>query len=207
MEDKIQKKICSATKGCGLEKDITEFHDKKRRNGKHGLQHICKDCWSILMKRYREKNLEASSNRGKEHYKNNREAKLEYSRNYYKNNIEKYKKRNKNWGSKNPEKAMLHRSRKRAKNKNLEHNITLEDIVIPEVCPLLGIPLETNKTKGYADNSPSLDRIDSSKGYIKGNVMVVSFRANMLKSNGTIEELELLLHNLKKITNKLSEGD
>lgn len=46
--------------------------------------------------------------------------------------------------------------------------------------------------------SPSLDRIDSSKGYVKGNVRVISARANMLKNNATVEELTLVLKDLKR---------
>jgi hypothetical protein len=48
------------------------------------------------------------------------------------------------------------------------------------------------------DNSYSLDRIDSNKGYVKGNVWVISRRANVIKNNATLEELELLTNNLKK---------
>ena len=73
--------------------------------------------------------------------------------------------------------------------KQLEFNIELIDIIIPEMCPILGIKLnKSNNTT--SPNSPSLDRIDSSKGYIKGNVIVISHRANTIKSNGTAEEHE-----------------
>ena len=44
---------------------------------------------------------------------------------------------------------------------------------------------------------PSLDRIDGAKGYVKGNVRVISHRANMLKNDATIEELELVLKDLR----------
>lgn len=47
------------------------------------------------------------------------------------------------------------------------------------------------------DFSYSLDRIDSSKGYIKGNVWVIPFKANRIKSDATLEELELIAKNLK----------
>jgi hypothetical protein len=87
---------------------------------------------------------------------------------------------------------MLKDARKRAKRFNLEYNIDITDIVIPENCPILNIPL-VHGTKYQTDSSPSLDRIDSSKGYIKGNVRVISVRANRLKQDSTIEELKRII--------------
>lgn len=86
----------------------------------------------------------------------------------------------------------------RAKKKNLEFTITIEDIQIPEFCPLLGLKL-SYEDFGIRYNSPSLDRKDSSKGYSKENIWVVSSRANILKNDATIEELQILLENWKKL--------
>jgi len=95
-------------------------------------------------------------------------------------------------------KHMLFTIKNRALRKGIEFDITYEDLTIPDVCPLLGIKIVWDvPTKGPVHNSPSVDRIDSSKGYIKGNVHVISYRANTLKSNATPEELELLATNLK----------
>ena len=82
---------------------------------------------------------------------------------------------------------LLIRARNRATAKGREFSITLSDLYIPEVCPLLGIPL--SMTHPSLDHRPSLDRIDSNKGYIPGNVWVVSSRANRLKSDATADEL------------------
>lgn len=102
-----------------------------------------------------------------------------------------------------PEANMLDRSKSRAKRKGFEHNITIDDISIPEVCPLLGIPLFMGKN-GVCPNSPTLDRIDSTKGYIKGNVWVISYKANTIKSNATLEELETIASNFRaKIEGRL----
>lgn len=85
---------------------------------------------------------------------------------------------------------MLSRAKNRAREKSLEFDLSTEDIVIPAACPILGLPLEHKKgSPGGAHNSPALDRIDNSKGYVKGNVVVVSHLANMMKSSATPEQL------------------
>jgi hypothetical protein len=48
------------------------------------------------------------------------------------------------------------------------------------VCPILGIPIIKQKGR-FKANSPSLDRVNNKKGYVKGNVQVISWQANMLK--------------------------
>ena len=80
----------------------------------------------------------------------------------------------------------------RAKKKGREFNLVLSDIVVPKRRPVLGVLLQYN-----SDYSPSLDRVDSSKGYIKGNVRVISKRANVLKNNATVEELKAVLKDLE----------
>lgn len=86
---------------------------------------------------------------------------------------------------------MLSSSRCRARLSGLKHSIHYSDIVVPEVCPLLGTPLAYSASK-VSPNSPSLDRIDSRLGYIPGNVWVISHRANSIKSNSSLEEFELI---------------
>lgn len=97
---------------------------------------------------------------------------------------------------------MLWNSKKRAKEKGLEFNISVEDILIPDKCPLLGIPMYVQGKK-QTQNSPSLDRIDSTKGYVKGNVMVISMMANTMKHVATFEQFETMYLNWKKL-NELS---
>ena len=82
--------------------------------------------------------------------------------------------------------------KKRAKQKGKwEFTLSIEDIPeIPEYCPVLGIKIEASKVSGPLDSSPSLDRIDATKGYIPGNVQIISNRANRIKADATAEELE-----------------
>lgn len=96
-----------------------------------------------------------------------------------------------------PRVRMFLNARERSKKKNLDFTITKEDIVIPERCPLLGIKLDTEVKDRI--HSPSLDRIDASKGYIKGNVWVISNRANTLKNDATLQELKTLVENLEAL--------
>ena len=85
---------------------------------------------------------------------------------------------------------MFRRAKVRASEKGLEFNLEKSDIIIPEFCPILGIKLEHHKGRsGGESNSPALDRIDNSKGYIKGNVVVISHLANMMKSSSNKEQL------------------
>jgi hypothetical protein len=77
----------------------------------------------------------------------------------------------------------------RAKRVGTPFELDVSDIHIPETCPILGIPLfRTPGTR--TDNSPSLDRIDNNLGYVKGNVWVISTKANIMKSNASPDELK-----------------
>ena len=89
----------------------------------------------------------------------------------------------------NPIQQMLSTTKSSAKKRGLIFELTLEDIVIPDVCPYLGIKLEVTPGTGLQPNTPSIDRIDISKGYTKDNIMIISHKANRLKGELTIEEL------------------
>ncbi len=107
----------------------------------------------------------------------------------------------------NPAYYLWRTARYRAKKQHIPFEITPEDIIIPEKCPILNIPLKfkVGTDKGGANlNSPSVDKIIPELGYIKGNVRVISFRANVLKNNATIKELELVLKDLRRIKSNVS---
>ncbi len=94
--------------------------------------------------------------------------------------------------------AMLREARRRAKERGVEFNIKPEEIYWPadNKCPIKGVSLERNKGFVMA-NSPSLDRVLSDKGYVPGNVRVLSWRMNNLKGDLTVEEAENLLLYMK----------
>ena len=96
---------------------------------------------------------------------------------------------------------LLAGAKRRAKVRNLAFDITLDDFDIPTVCPVLGLTLAISTNgKSHCDTSPSLDQIIPGMGYIKGNVRVISWRANQLKSNATVHEALLIYQDLLRIT-------
>lgn len=94
-----------------------------------------------------------------------------------------------------PLKAFMASIRNRAKVRGLPCTITEDDLVFPERCPILGIPLSFGLGMGaghglaFRDSRYSADRIDNSKGYVPGNVVIVSYRANRIKSDASAQEL------------------
>ena len=88
--------------------------------------------------------------------------------------------------------------RGRSRRKGFAFDLTEEDIPVPAYCPVLGIKIEVGEGS-MRDHSPSVDRIDPSKGYVKGNVQVISWRANNLKSNGTVAEFKRLITWLESV--------
>ena len=132
-------------------------------------------------------------------YAKNRERRKASNAKYYAENREQGKARNAKWRAKNLEQVMFNAAKARARKAGVEFTITLDDIVIPDRCPWLGIPLAHGTGRGPKDNSPTLDRIIPELGYVKGNVIVISNRANRIKNNGTPEELALVLAGLRSV--------
>jgi hypothetical protein len=147
-----------------------------------------------IQARYREKNRERINEKRRLWYDS------EYHHQWYLKNKDKVltqtRASKKKLRDTNPLKHLVIYRRGQAKLKGVEFNITEEDLFIPDVCPILGIPIfftEGKRTK----NTPSIDRIDNSKGYIPGNVRIISLRANTLKSELDIETLERIIAYIK----------
>jgi hypothetical protein len=87
-----------------------------------------------------------------------------------------------------PKRELLHCARQRAKKRDCRFDLRETDFDIPEVCPILGIPLV--RGGGHIQpGSPTLDRLVPALGYIKGNVWVISAKANVMKSDASPREL------------------
>lgn len=100
-----------------------------------------------------------------------------------------------------PLKYILRGCKRRAQLKNIEFTISISDIEIVDTCPVLGIPIFFYREQ-MQDNSVSIDRVDNSLGYIPGNVRLISYRANRLKNDATLEEIELVASYIRRYSPK-----
>jgi len=88
---------------------------------------------------------------------------------------------------------MFRNAKYRAKAAGLAFTISMDDIKVPEFCPVLGIKIIIGDGRGgHRDESPSLDRIHPELGYVPGNVVVVSWRVNRIKCDATVAELRTI---------------
>lgn len=173
LRSKCEGKICTK---CNKFKSWDSFGD--RQNLKDGKNSQCKSCDRVRANNSLRKNID---------FKNSLNPEI-MDPNAYLAIIKR---------SVNPLIKSISTTRKRAKSKSIRHSIKYEDLLpIPSKCPLLDIPLYYTLNK-VTDNTPSIDRIDNDYGYTKDNVWIISNKANRIKSNVSINELELLLQNLK----------
>lgn len=156
---------------------VSEFGLTTRKN----ISNRCKNCAAIQSALY------TTSEKGKKvkqlRYQNNRTEYLIQSKQYHKNLP-----RDATYFWKN--------AKRRAKRYNIDFTITESDIIIPEKCPVFDIPLFISDMR--TDNTPSLDRIDNNKGYIPGNVCVISWKANRLKGDLSLTDITLLYQYMKQ---------
>ena len=95
----------------------------------------------------------------------------------------------------NPIPQLISGFRNRAKKQNVPFNLTVDDMKdliknAADICPALGVKMEIAKLYANDSNySPSFDRIDPKKGYTKNNIVIVSNRANRIKSDATVDEI------------------
>jgi hypothetical protein len=169
---KPQSKHC---KLCNQDKLFSEF--SQNVSAKDGLQYKCRDC----DKQYQE-------TRRKENY----QSQLLYGRKYQAKRREDFDYRLR---------MLLNASKQRAKTKNRVHTITVDDIKylypIDGKCPVFGFDLMFNDS-GFRENSPSIDRIDSTEGYTVDNIQIISWKANRIKAYATVEELEIVIAFMKQ---------
>lgn len=140
-----------------------------QRKGRHGLRADCKSCVAAAQ---RARNSHNGASR--------RAADIAYRQ-------------------ASPERALFVSARQRAQRKNRPFTIVVEDIVIPDYCPLTGTTLVSHIGAGCgAPDSPSLDCIIPALGYVPGNVWVISNQANVLKGGITPTMARLLLEEVAR---------
>lgn len=101
-------------------------------------------------------------------------------------------------------KTIYNRLKASAKSRNIPFNITipeLNNISFPISCPIFNIPLKFNRGEAK-DDSYSFDRIDSSKPYEIDNLIIVSWKANRLKNNATLQEMQQIAEFYKTLHDK-----
>lgn len=156
---------------------VQKFYPKEYR-----YSHFCKDCQQELTTWQRKViKMKKLPKKREQYLKGKRE---EFIRSYVKH--------------------MLHNASIRAAKKGIEFNITEDDIIIPNKCPLLEVPLKIG-TKDNYEYSPSLDRKDNTRGYVKGNVWIISKKANSMKNSATAEELNVFCKNVLRYS--LNNGE
>ena len=162
---------------CGETKPLDEFYnDRKQKDGKTVY---CKSCLTAYREAHRERSKEYMRRR---RLQDNETIKAT---------------RRKSWRELDPGKRMLQQCRNRAKRKGLDFNLELSDIIIPEKCPLLDVPFQVGTQEDY-EMTYSLDRIDPSKGYVRGNVWVLTKKANSMKNSASRQELLTFANNVIK---------
>jgi len=182
----IEKKVCIK---CNQEKNLFEMAIQKRSTHSIMYRNVCLDCRNEQTKLWKLKHPEACKNF------QNKEKEKKKDESYQKKISDRAIEIRRDF----PERTLLYAAKQRAKEKGFEFNLEMSDIIIPKVCPILKIKLYyCNCCK----NTPTLDRVDNEKGYVKGNIRVISYLANTMKNNATYEELMLFAKNIKAYLNK-----
>jgi DNA-directed RNA polymerase subunit RPC12/RpoP len=171
-------KLIQQTKKCiTCKEDLLFSFFNKNKATKDKLQSVCRECDCKRQAKRRVENYKELQDYAKE-YRKKHFTDLEYRL-----------------------QGLLNASKARAKTKNREHTITKQDLIdlypIDGKCPIFGFTLEWNE-EGFRETSPSIDRIDSTKGYTKDNIQIISWKANRIKGYASIEDLEILLSYLKQ---------
>lgn len=145
-------------------------------------------------RKYYKENKEKLKEHQRKYRSKNRERVLAANKEYYLKNKEFIRNSSKRYRESNKEillpRAILNGIRRRAKERGIPFDLEISDITPPECCPVFGIMLSRG-IGAPSPNSPSVDRILPEVGYVKGNIQIISNRANLMKSDATPEELVL----------------
>ena len=188
-------------RAANLERERERFKTYYEVNRDHHLERS---------KQYRKENLEKSRQGDRERYANNRDKKRSYARERMqrerKDKPAIYIARDREWRAQNPEKLLHQYARIRARKAGVAFSIKYSDVEIPTYCSVLNVKLE--KVFGHnSPCSPTIDRIIPSAGYVVGNIAVISYRANSIKSDASSKEILQVARWLKQVEEKGLEGN
>lgn len=194
IKDEIEYKVCNKCRAYAksyVEKQKIENPEKLKNQQKSSS------------KKYRESNLEKIREKDrllkKEYRENNPELFKKNRAVYIEANKEKLKSYDSNRMIERPEYFLFSSARGRAQKYNREFSITEQDIKelleLTPICPLRKVKFQRGINQTASPNSPSLDRIDSLKGYTKDNIQIISYRANLIKNTIDLDAFEKIIYN------------
>jgi hypothetical protein len=150
------------------------------------------------MRQYRSNNKEKMKEINKKKYLKNCESIKQKQKEKWWSNVEESRKKLKAYSDNNIQTVMLQSIKGRCNKEKIEFNLELNYLksIWPanNLCPVFGCEMKRNRRGQSRDFSPSVDRIVPEKGYVPGNVVIVSLKANRMKNNGTVEDLKKVLH-------------
>ena len=193
------EKRCSR---CEQNLSVEDFYKDSSR--KDGLSNKCKACTYTKQRKYKKNNPDIIKAQKKRYYENNKDK----FRQRYQENKERIAQNAKKsrTGKEGYIKTMICSAKTRAKAKNWDFDLDLDFLleVTGDYCPVDGLPFDWNRELDQ-DNSlpltiPSLDRIDSSQGYTKNNVIIIGDKWNRWKNNMSLDDLELLVKYVRSVT-------
>jgi len=199
------KEIKSCHKCLERAKKYREFTKEENRERSRQYRANNKEKKKIANKKYREENKELTKKRDKEKYYKNRDAILEQKKEYHLEHKEDHNERCKQYYHENKHKPyfvkykLLRNAKLRSIKHGIEFTITKDDLVLeePYICTCCGRTMTVNE-KIFKDDSITLDKIIPLKGYVPGNVAIICFRCNSLKTDATYEELFNLVEYMKR---------
>ena len=180
---------------CGEEKELSKFQSARHTTvaGEEKIYYRSRCLACRRIQEFKQKN-------SKEGKKTSEKYQKQYKATGRRNKVDKLRRERiykEGPDSENFKKMYLKWILDRARQKGLAFEITWEDIVVPETCPVLGIEIRLGGGR-QCYSSPSIDRLDNNLGYTKENIRFISWRANTLKNDASFEEIELLYNWMKK---------
>jgi predicted nucleic acid-binding Zn-ribbon protein len=208
LTDNVLTKRCSK---CGEEWPLTMFHAKKR--AVDGRMSHCKKCNCEKSRQYTKNNPGRRKAARKAYYDANREKLNKANRQRYWANSEEIKAlaKQKRTGKQGCLRTMLGSAKARSKEKGWDCDLDIDYLVsiAPDYCPVDNKPFDWNRKResltdgeSFDYSIPSIDRTDSAKGYIKGNVAIIGDQWNRWKNNMQLDDLIVLTKYVRSVTKK-----